>query len=229
MLNNIAYAKNDGEYNEMSLENNIHKLNIADTLIGNTQTKNVILNNIAYMYLLEDQNMFNNKKFIDRYLELSTDKKQQEEVSKIANAIQNLKAGSIIPTIQLITPNNEIVTIKSLIKNKETIIFFWSSHAESHLKAVHQKVIELEKEFPNLNFIAVNINDTNENWIKTLKKHNLENQIPMVIQLKATDFESIKRDWVITKVHRAIILNSDGTIKNAFVNLFDMNFKNNLK
>jgi thiol-disulfide isomerase/thioredoxin len=159
----------------------------------------------------------------------STDKKQQEEVSKISNAIQNLKAGNVIPTIQLITPNNEVVAIKSLTKNKETIVFFWTSHAESHLKAVHQKVIELEKEFPNLNFVAVNINDTNENWIKTLKKHNLENLIPMATQLKATDFEAIKRDWVITKVHRAMILNPDGTIKNAFVNLFDMNFKNHLK
>jgi hypothetical protein len=229
MLNNITYAKKDGVYNEMSLENNIHKLNIADTLIGNTQSKNVILNNIAYMYLLEDQNMFNNKKFIDRYLELSTDKKQQEEVSKISNAIQKLKVGIEIPTIELITPNNEVVAIKSLTKNKQTIVFFWTSHAESHLKAAHQKVIELEKEFSNLNFIAVNINNTNENWIKTLNKHNLQNQIPQVTQLKATDFESIKRDWVITKVHRAIILNPDGTIKNAFVNLFDMNFKNHLK
>lgn len=226
MLNNITHNTNEGVYNEMSLENNIHKLNIADTLIKNSQTKNVILNNIAYMYLLEDQNMFNNKKFIDRYLELSTDKKQQEEVSKISNAIQNLKAGSSIPNIKLITTNNEVVTIKSTINNKETIVFFWTSHAESHLKAVHQKVIKLKKEFPNLNFVAVNINDTNENWIKSLNKHNLQKQTPFVTQLKATDFEGIKRDWVITKVHRTMILNPDGTIKNAFVNLFDMNFKN---
>ena len=229
MLNNITHATNEGVYNEMSLENNIHKLNIADTLIKNSQTKNVILNNIAYMYLLEDQNMFNNKKFIDRYLELSTDKKQQEEVSKISNAIQNLKAGSSIPNIKLITTNNEVVTIKSTINNKETIVFFWTSHAESHLKAVHQKVIKLKKEFPNLNFVAVNINDTNENWIKSLNKHNLQKQTPFVTQLKATDFDGIKRDWVITKVHRTMILNPDGTIKNAFVNLFDMNFKNHLE
>ena len=229
MLNNITHATNEGVYNEMSLENNIHKLNIADTLIKNTQTKNVILNNIAYMYLLEDQNMFNNKKFIDRYLELSTDKKQQEEVSNISNAIQNLKVGSTIPNIRLISTNNDVVTIKSTTNNKETIVFFWTSHAESHIKAVHQKVIELKRDFPHLNFVAININDTNENWIKSLNKHNLQKQTPFVTQLKATDFEVIKRDWVITKVHRTMILNPDGTIKNAFVNLFDMNFKNHLK
>lgn len=228
MLNNMTYAKNDGVFNELSLENNINKLNIVDTLIENVKTKNVILNNIAFMYLLEDQNMFNNSKFIDRYLELSTDKKQQEEVSRISNSIQNLKSGSSIPNIELITPKNEVVAVNSLTKNKETIVFFWTSHAESHLKAVHQKVIELQKDFPNLNFVAVNINDTNVNWIKTLKKHKLEN-LNSVTQLKATNFEAIKRDWVITKVHRAMILNPDGTIKNAFVNLFDMNFKNHLK
>jgi hypothetical protein len=33
---------------------------------------------------------------------------------------------------------------------------------------------------------------------------------------------------VITKVHRIIILNADGTIKNGFANLFDVNFESNL-
>ena len=227
MLNNIAYAKNDGVYNEMSLENNIHKLNIADTLITNARTKNVVLNNIAYMYLLEDQNMFNNKKFIDRYLELSSDEKQQEEVSKIAAATQKLTSGSLLPNIYLTNSKDELVTVKDVVKNKQTVIFFWNTHAESHIKAVHQKVAELKKEFPNLQFIAININDSREKWLKTLQVHNLE-KLNVAVELRATDFEAIKRDWVITKVHRAIILNPDGTIKNAFVNLFDANFKNNL-
>ena len=68
--------------------------------------------------------------------------------------------------------------------------------------------------------------DSNILTIASLNKHNLQKQTPFVTQLKATDFDGIKRDWVITKVHRTMILNPDGTIKNAFVNLFDINFKN---
>ena len=43
MLSNVSYDKSNGLYNEMSLENNILKLNIADTLIKNQKTKNSIL------------------------------------------------------------------------------------------------------------------------------------------------------------------------------------------
>jgi peroxiredoxin len=224
MLNNITYSKSKGTFNEISLENNINKLNIADTLINNPQIKNVVLNNIAYMYLLEDQNMYNNKKFIDRYLELSTDEKQQEEVSKIANAVKNLKIGNKLPNVKLINSNLDTFDLNTITKNKETIIFFWTSNAESHIKAVHKNVMELKKEYPNLNFIAINVNDTQENWQKNLNKYNIKE----ITQLKAVDFEKIKKEWVITKIHRSILLNPDGSIKNAFVNLFDANFKKNL-
>ena len=59
------------------LEQHIHKLNIADTLFKNEKIKNKILDNIAFSYLLEDQNMVNNQKFLTRYNELSTDKSKQ--------------------------------------------------------------------------------------------------------------------------------------------------------
>lgn len=65
--------------NENSLENNIEKLNITDTLIKkNQKVKNVVLNNVAMMYLLEDQNMYNNQKFIERYLQLTTTDKENK-------------------------------------------------------------------------------------------------------------------------------------------------------
>lgn len=48
-------------------------------------------------------------------------------------------------------------------------------------------------------------------------------------ELHANNFEAIRNLWVITKVHRIIILNADGTIKNGFANLFDVNFENNLQ
>nr|WP_305070034.1 hypothetical protein [Flavobacterium covae] len=61
-------------------------------------------------------------------------------------------------------------------------------------------------------------------WKKVLAHHHFE--IP---QLHAKDFEDIQSKWVITKIHRAILLNEDKTIKNAFINIFDAEFDNYLK
>lgn len=224
MLNNMAYEKNKGNLSENSIENNIEKLNLTKQLIRNEKTRNIILNNVALMYLLEDQNMYNNTKFIERYLEISTDASLEKEIRTIYTSVQNLKVGNTLPKIDLVNANNELVNLKSLI-TKPTVLYFWTTHAESHLVIAHQKINALQEKHPNYNFIAINIDDTQPHWKDALKKY----QLTSPFELHATNFEAIRNKWVITKIHRIIILNADGTIKNGFANLFDVNFDNNLK
>ena len=147
MLNNVALQKDHLDLNENSLENNIEKLNITDTLIKNQKVKNVVLNNVALMYLLEDQNMYNNQKFIERYLQLTTDKENKKEISEIYNSVQNLKVGNRLPKIEFVNSSYQPVDINTLI-NKPTVLFFWTSHAESHFAASHKKVTELQAKYP---------------------------------------------------------------------------------
>ncbi|WP_374399926.1 TlpA family protein disulfide reductase [Flavobacterium sp.] len=224
MLNNVALQKDHLDLNENSLENNIEKLNITDTLIKNQKVKNVVLNNVAMMYLLEDQNMYNNQKFIERYLQLTTDKDNKKEITEIYNSVQNLKVGNRLPKIELVDTSYKPLDVNSII-NKPTVLFFWTSHAESHFAASHRKVTELQAKYPEYEFIAINVNDNDANWKNALKKYNFEG----IKELHAVDFETIRKQWVITKIHRIIILNADGTIKNGFANLFDVNFEQNLK
>ncbi len=224
LLNNVALQSNKHDLNENSLENNIAKLNITDTLIKNQKVKNVVLNNVAMMYLLEDQNMYNNQKFIERYLQLTTDSKNKKEISEIYNSVQNLKVGNRLPTIELVNTENKPVDINTII-TKPTILLFWTSHAESHFIASHKKISDLKVKYPEYDFVAVNVNDNAMNWQNSLKKYNFEG----IKELHAVDFETIRKQWVITKIHRIIILNADGTIKNGFANLFDVNFEQNLK
>jgi hypothetical protein len=176
------------------------------------------------MYLLEDQNMYNNQKFIERYLQLTTDSKNKKEISEIYNSVQNLKVGNRLPSIELVDSENQSIDINTII-NKPTILLFWTSHAESHFIASHKKISDLKVKYPEYDFIAVNVNDNAINWQNSLKKYDFEG----IRELHAVDFESVRKQWVITKIHRIIILNADGTIKNGFANLFDVNFEQNLK
>ena len=123
LLNNMAYEKNKGILVENSIENNIEKLNLTQQLIKNEKTRNVVLNNVAIMYLLEDQNMYNNTKFIERYLELSTDRALEKEIRTIYTAVQKLKVGNTLPKIDLVNAKNEKVNLPSLI-TKPTVLYF---------------------------------------------------------------------------------------------------------
>lgn len=220
MMNNVSCREGG---TDKSLENNIKKLEVADSIFTNQKVKNAVLNNIAFMYMLEDQNMMNNNKFLEKYFKLSTDKEKQKEIKKIAEATQTMSPGKRLRNINLIDSNDNKLDFGSVI-NKNTVVYFWTSEAKSHLEAAHKRASELKDKYPNWDFIAINIDDSNEAWKTALKRHGLNG-----LELHATNFKEIKDKWVITKIHRAMLINADGTIKNAFVSLFDANFENYLK
>ena len=211
MLNNIVLTDSKGSLDDMSLENNIKKLQIADTLIKDKHVKNLVVNNIANMYLLSDQCSVNNGKFFNLY-------------SQTANNIQKLKNNNVLPDVTLLDVNKKQVKIKDLL-TKKTIIYFWTKQAESHGIYSHKKVDELKAKYPDIQFIAVNIHNSQEDWLKEIKAKNYNNSI----ELRASDFEELKNKWVINKVYRTMIINKNGTINDAFVSMFDANFENNLR
>lgn len=226
MLNNMGTINYHNHFTEtdLALKTNINKMTIADTLIKNKTVKNNILNNIAFTYLLEDQNMANNNKFLETYKRLSSDKSKKNEITTICNAIQMLKVGNSLPEVMLNDVNGNEVSSTSAVK-PNTVFFFWTINAKSHFEAVHKKVIALKAKFPKYNFVAININDSKEDWKKTLENYKFDG----ITELHCSDFENIKNKWAINKIHRTIILGDKGLIKNAFANIFDSQFEGNLK
>lgn len=222
MLNNITMTKTNVEENEIntSLALNIEKLNVADTLFNNQRIKNTILNNIAFSYLLEDQNISNVQLFLNRFNQISTDKPNRNDIIKMGEAIQTLKAGNALPGIDVMDKNNKLVHINSIL-NKKSVIFFWTDRLDSHMVAAHKKVIELEKKHQDYQFIAINVDNSQAKWVSDMKNSHFKN----VREFRCTDFEDLKQKWVINKIHRTIITDEKGKIDNAFVSLFDVNFE----
>ena len=224
MLNNIVLTDSKGSLDDMSLENNIKKLQIADTLIKDKHVKNLVINNVANMYLLSDQCSVNNGKFFNLYSKMVSDEKMKSKVMEMASNIQKLKNNNVLPDVSLLDVNKKSVKIKDLL-TKKTIIYFWTKQADSHAFYSHKKVDDLKIKYPDIQFIAVNIHNSQEDWAKEIKAKNYTNSI----ELRATDFEELKNKWIINRVYRTMIINKNGTIDNAFVSLFDANFENYLK
>lgn len=222
-LNNVVTNPKDNSP-EAVLETGIKKLTIADSLFKNEKIKNTILNNIAFSYFLEDQNISNNKTFLDRYLALSTDNSKKNEVKKLGDAIQKLFPGSQLPAVNLIDKEGNRMNSNDLLKNK-SIIFFWTENMESHIIIAHKKAAEYKRKHPDYDIIAINIDCDNKEWYKGIP------------QLKNTDikeftiqsFDDLKYKWAVYKLHRTILLNKEGKIDNAFVDLLDAKFANHLR
>jgi peroxiredoxin len=224
MLNNMAITRNykGGNLKEDALKNNIDKLNIADSIFKDPAAKNDVLNSIAFNYLLEDQNILNNQKFLERYMQLSTDDSKDNEIRKIGAASKNLKEGGKLPEVKLVDVNNKPVDLAEGT-DKQTVIFFWTSCARTHLENVYEHVEMLKQKHPDVHFVAVNV-DKDTEW----KRVMAQQPFTLGTQLRALDFRELKDKWVFTKINRTIILNPDGTIKKPFTDILDPKFGSEL-
>jgi hypothetical protein len=225
MLNNMGAINYHNHFSEvdLALKTNTNKLKIADTLIKNEKVKNIILNNIAFTYLLEEQNMVNNQKFLDTYHQFSTDNSKKNEINEIGKAINNLNAQKQLPQVKLVDLDNKPFDYRTLCESK-TILFFWTKNFTSHYIAAHKKALELQNKHPEYTFVAVNLDPDVTEWQNLVAKYNFKG----IVEVQAHNFEEAKRNWAIMKVHRTIILDSNTIIKNAFTNLFDVDFEKEL-
>lgn len=225
LLANMAFNRKHGKdvLAEDLVQDNIDKLDIADSIFRNENIRNNILNNIAFSYLLEDQGSGNNQRFLKRYRQLSTDNSPGNEIRKIAAALDGLQPGMPLPAILLTDTKGkkpDIYTIK-----EQAVILFWTSCARIHMEMVAKKVTELQKEFPQTTFIAINVDDDKE-WKQALPLFQTDNN---VIQLRAKNFKELKSKWAFTRINKAIVLQPGGKIKTAFGNLMDPAFNELLR
>lgn len=222
-LNNTVTNPNDLTA-EAALQAGIKKMTLTDSLFKNEKIKNTILNNIAFSYFLEDQNISNNQTFLDRYLTLSTDNSKKNEVKKIGNAIQKLYPGSTLPNVQLVDKEGNTHSSLTLLKRK-TIIFFWTENMESHILLAHKKAQEYKTKHPDYDVVAINIDCENKEWYKKIAAI----ESPAIQEFTVQNFEELRLKWAVYKLHRTILLNKEGKIDNAFVDLMDAKFDRHLQ
>lgn len=223
MLNNMAYCKSL-ETEECSFINNINKLHITDSIFKNKNTKNDLLKKLAIIYFIQDQDIDNNREYIKTFEKLSTNKDDIKEIKIISQNIKNLAFNNNLPNLKLQDTQNNIVNSKNIIQ-PNTVIFFWDINFHSHYLAVHKKIERYKKIFPKYNFIAVCIEQNQENWHNKIKTFNT----PYLTNYRNYNIDSLSNKWMINKIQRTIIIGNNGKIKNAFTSLFENNFEDELK
>ena len=198
------------------LEKGLMRLQIVDSLVTNKKVKNKVLHDLAYNYLLEDQNIENNNVFIKKYVSLSNDEIQKKEIKDLLVNINSFKKESPLKDFTFRDRDLKSIYLKDTI-NKPTLIYFWSKNSMAHFKKANERIEELQNKYPKIEVISINID--NDKRVLQLLNQMVTN--PNTIYLQTEDFETLSDKWIILRLNRAIYLNSNGTINNGFINIFD--------
>jgi hypothetical protein len=215
-FDNLAYqAYNGSSYvNRETYEHNKQKMLLIDSLVTSENLKNSLLRRSVRQYLINGSDADKEQEMVNLFLELSTSPEHKEEIQKLAKATINLVPGNTIPNLLLVTADNTVKDLHSLIE-KPTVIFFWSIESIRQYKDIHTRAAELRSKYPEYDFIGINTDTHFKKWRKVLTNTGYNPD-------KEYQFESIQdaeKKLVLTSLTKAFILDKDGQILHSNANL----------
>ncbi len=221
----INYVNQLSQYNNR-VGSTIYQLDLIDSIVTHPYIKNSLLRRCTIHFLLEEsKNNQESDEVLNHYLSVSTSNRSQKELKKLARHISKLRPNKIIPDQDLITSKGETVKLSSLFSKPITALYFWSIESKDHYVKAHEKATYLSSLYPDIEFIAVNIDpDQTKNWLKTIKRHgyNLDNEYEFKYPKCSSE------ELVIHYRNKVILVDQDGKIINPSTDLFASVFEKQL-
>lgn len=218
---NVAYHE---AFDKQSLNYNLEKLRLIDSLVTSNKVKNYLLkiNTREFVYNSTDSNEIS--QVLNSYLEKATDDNDKKDINKLLTILNNLKPGKNLPNAELVGFNDEDVMLNSLI-SKPTVIYFWSSNNDLIFKNSHYRTKRLKAKFPEVEFIAININnDDKKYWKSTLQN----SKFPTQNEYRFKD-KNMSNVLAINSIYTVILVDDDGKIVTSRGSLFNKDFENEIQ
>ncbi|WP_340198486.1 TlpA family protein disulfide reductase [Ascidiimonas sp. W6] len=227
-FNNMSYTECMDECSgsnlpvDKTLHFHLHKLKLIDSLVAVKEIRDNLYRNTAFAYFRKDHKHSNNEKFIEAFNTYSKDNKYAKEVMEVYTSIKKLREGSKLPDVLLVNSSGKEVNIDTLAykSQQHTVYYFWSLNQKNHMKNINRKVNELRVKYPEYAFVGISINEDHDSWLKAVEKMELNT----TYQFRCEDFIQIRNSLVIEGLNKIIVVKNDGTIINAFGDIYEENF-----
>jgi hypothetical protein len=215
LYNNVY---NEG-YSNTSNEFTVALLNTIDKNITSEKLKNTFLRQIVINDFLDKSSCRINKEAFFTYFKLSSDIEDKKEIQRLINDVKKVHAGLQLPAFEVLDFNNAKHSIKSLIKNKNSVIYLWNPNYISG-EYLSSRINYLSKEFPNLNFIGVKIAASTKE--KSIKGIDIKQQFFIGPDSKINEF-------LTSELPRTLLVNKQGKIVNGYASITSSKIHNQLK
>lgn len=148
---------------------------------------------------------------------------KREYLTRLANFQTTFLVNKNIGHLKLHDLNGESVQINEVLQGKPSVIHVWSSNSPNFYNARFSQIKDLEKKYPEVNFIGINIDFQNPNaWKKVVS--NLE--------LNSNQFQVIgqdhNKDLYANYLNKVLFIDADAIVKQGEMLLNSISIKSML-
>lgn len=220
-VNNEAYSNSLGTQKKNFKQENvlwfqIEKLKVIDSVFSRNVIRDNQMRNASFSYLLSANSQDYNRIYMRELEPLIEHNVHKQEIEQLYQTVFNFEKGKPLPDIELTDIQGEKKSIKSLVKGHMCIFYFWSAHNE-YAKYLHLRVEQLRENFPNVDFVGVEIGSDYERWLYVVSDTKLIGTQQYYI---ASYQNKSNRDLISYNVNKALVVNKKGLIKESFVDVF---------
>lgn len=183
----------------ISLLNAVNK-NIHTEELRNTFLKRMLINDFYRKSSCDiDKDAF------FAFFKLSTSIDDKKQVQRLLNDVKQVHKGSKLSDFNVLDYNQSERSIHKLIKNKNSVVYFWNPKfiSESYLAS---RVSYLGKKFPEINFIGIKFASSEINPVKGI---DIKNQFYI-------DNASNANLFLSSQYPRALLINKKRTVVNGY-------------
>lgn len=212
------------KFNRHSKDYNKYKLDLIDSIVSDPIIKNNLLKYKAREYISYNHTEVDANDILLYYLDKSTNEEDKLYMNDLVCSLKLLRLGNPLPNISVINYNNTEHTINSII-TKPTIIYFWSSNSKSQYRNSHYMVDKLKSNFPQMDFISINVNDNNDKfWKSIIDNYNF----PTINEFKFKNSNQARKTLAVNYLNKCIIVDENGMILHPNASIFNSNFQSTL-
>lgn len=224
-INHLAFLKygNEQDYNRTSYIHNHYKIQVIDSLITNESLKDRLLLRESQLFIANSNNSDLVQKLFTEIKEVAVSDQTLQIIDTLYENNKNMQAGQNIPEVVVMDTLAQKRTLKAIV-HKPTVFYFWTYNKKGQMDNSHLKARDLERKYPEFNFIGINTNNENDKWLKYVKK----NKFDVNKEYRLVQSDRALRQLMLNDINKTIVVDKNGVILNSHANLQNANFENEL-
>ncbi len=208
LYNKVSTAGHHSESDEFT----VSLLRTIANEMKSEETRNAFLRQTVISHFLRKSSCNVNNEAFDTYLQLSTNERDKAQVQKLWNDSKGIHKGKKIKNFRITDYNKTDRSIKSIIKGKNAVVYFWNPEYTSH-EFIARRISFLSKKHPNVEFIGVLIDG---DGTKRIKQLDIKSQYYLGPKSKANTF-------LTSKMPRTVLIDKKGMVTNGYASLNSRN------
>ena len=151
------------------------------------------------------------QKIKEFFFENCNDENYTHEAEHALEQFNKLQKGDTLPELLTLNVDGKEVKLKSLIKNKDAVIYFWPK--DPGRKEVLLKILPyFKKKYPDVAFIGIGRDSDQEDWKKFITGSHLETKEQLNLDKKCKLYS-----WFDGDMARTLVIDKKGIIQEPFI------------